>query len=105
MFYLLVVAIPPYFLAEVFCELAGPVCWFHVIHPSQDKDIVFWSMAFPSLHTTSALACIQTCSLGSGVDYSSRQAPLSALGKKSTRIEMRGYGNLNSYGNRPAYIF
>lgn len=61
---------------------------------------------FPfSPHTTSALACIQTCSLSSGVDYSSRQAPLSALGKKSTRIEMRGYGNLNSYGNRPAYIF
>lgn len=51
MFYLLVTAIPPYFLAEVFCELVGPVCWFHVTHPSQDKDIVFWSMAFPSVHT------------------------------------------------------
>lgn len=76
MFYILVIAILPYFLAKVFCELESPFCWLLCPFdmPKSRQDIVFWSIVFPSFcNTTSVLELLLTCSLGSGVEYFSRQ--------------------------------
>lgn len=103
MFYILVIAIAPHFLAPVFCWLVGPFCCScaHVTCPSHDRTLYFGALHYLLCAQTTSAPGFLTDLLPEFWSWLFLQAaPFSALGQKYKNWD-EGKGNLHSYKNTP----